>query len=97
MASIRYEVNDQHKVTAIHKIVVHTFFVGDTEDPTIYAGSPMYEWERSDAGKFVKDNCVGKIMWHQCHDINTMGYKFAVVAELEEKKLSEFYLRFGKL
>jgi hypothetical protein len=29
-------------------------------------------------------------------DHNTFGYKFAIIAELEAKKLSEYLLKFGK-
>lgn len=99
MAAIRCQVRvvgDQHIVDEIHKVVVHTFGVGDVEDPEIYAAEPIWEWQQTDAGKFVMEHAIDTPSYHKSLDYQTYGYRYAVVAELEAKKLSEFYLRWGK-
>jgi hypothetical protein len=96
MGSIRYEV-DNDIVKEIHKVVVHKFDVSDVEDPDLYAAVPIHKWEQSDSGKFVMENAVDKPKWHRHMDPMFMGYRFIIVAELEAKKLSEFYLRFGNV
>lgn len=96
MAVIRHKVVDG-KVIPIHKVVVHRFNVGDCDDPVLYAASPLYHWEKSEAGQFIMEFAEAAPIWHQTHNVMTMGYEFAVVAEIEEKKLSEYYLRFGKI
>lgn len=96
MAKVRYAVDDQQTVREIHKVVVHTFRMGDVEDPDLYAAEPMWTWQESDAGKFVMKHAEDQPEWRRQPDALTMGYKYAIVAELEKKKLAEFYLRFGK-
>lgn len=99
MGSIRYqkvERNGQLVIEEIHKIVVHTFLVGDVEDPEIYAAEPLYKWQESEQGRFIMEYAVNKPEWQRHIDPTSFGHKYAIVAELEKKKLSEYYLRWGK-
>ena len=98
MGTVRWEqsyVGDQLVVKEIHKIVVHRFRLGDVEDPDLYASEPLYKWQESDPGKFVMEHAIDKPIWHRQLDQSTYGYQYAIEAELEMKKLSEYYLRFG--
>ena len=90
------EENGQLIVKEIHKVVVHAFSVGDVEDPEIYAAQPIWDWQQSDPGKFVMEHALETPSYHQQLDYNSFGYRYAITAELESKKLSEFYLRWGK-
>jgi hypothetical protein len=56
----------------------------------------LWQWQQSDAGKFVFEHAIEIPSWHRNHNILTMGNEYIIVAELELKKLSEFYLRWGK-
>jgi hypothetical protein len=99
MGSIRCQVRvvgDQHIVDEIHKVVVHRFRMGDVEDPDLYAAQPIYEWQQTDQGKFIMEHAIDKPEWHRQLDPQSYGYQYAIVAELEKKKLSEFYLKWGK-
>lgn len=96
---IRFQVAEkdgQKTVLEIHKVVVHRFRLGDVDDPDIYAAQPIYEWQQSDAGKFVMENACSlpSILNQVCYD--SLHTEYAIIAELEKKKLSEFYLRFGR-
>jgi hypothetical protein len=95
MGTVRYKV-ENNVVKEIHKIVVHSFSMGDVEDPDLYAAQPLMEWQESDPGKFVMEHAVDKPEWHRHIDHTTYGHRYAITAELEAKKLSEFYLRWGK-
>ena len=95
MANVRYIVDDQQTVQEIHKVVVHTFRLGDVEDPDLYAGGPLWDWQESDAGKFVMEHATEPPSWQRQHSHLTYGWEYAILAKLEKKKLSEFYLRFG--
>jgi len=95
MAAVRYKVEND-VVKEIHKVTVHAFSVGDVEDPDIYAAEPIWKWQQTDAGKFVMEHAIETPSYHQQLDYNSFGYRYAIVAELEAKKLSEFYLRWGK-
>lgn len=95
--SVRYQVvedGEYRRVDEIHKIVVHKFDLSDVDDPDIYAAGPIFDWERSDAGQFVMKHAVDKPEWHRHMDPMFMGYRYIIIAELEKKKLAEFYLRF---
>jgi hypothetical protein len=96
MDKVRYTVEDD-VVKEIHKVVVHKFNVSDVDDPDIYAAGPLFDWERSEAGQFVMKYAVDQPEWHRHIDSMWMGYKYIIVAELEAKKLSEFYLRWGSV
>ena len=99
MGNVKYkevEENGQLTVKEIHKVVVYQFSMGDVEDPDLYAAQPMWDWQESDQGKFVMKHAVDQPEWHRQLDHASYGYKYAIVAELEAKKLSEFYLKWGK-
>jgi hypothetical protein len=96
MDKVRYTVEDK-VVKEIHKVVVHKFDISDFEDPDIYAAGPLFDWERSEAGQFVMKHAVDTPVWHKHMDPMFMGYRFIIVAELEAKKLSEFYLRWRQV
>lgn len=99
MGRVRYQViekDGQQIVQEIHKITVHKFDLSDVEDPDLYAAEPLWKWEKSDAGQFVMKHAVDKPEWHRYPDPMFMGYRYVITAELEKKKLSEFYLRFDR-
>lgn len=99
MGNVKYkevEENGQLTVKEIHKVVVYKFSMGDVEDPDLYAAQPMWDWQESEQGKFVMEHAVDKPEWHRLVDYTRYGYQYAITAELETKKLSEFYLRWGK-
>ena len=95
MGKVRWKVDSNDDVKEIHKVVVHRFSMGDVDDPDLYAAQPMWEWQNSDPGKFVMEYAEATPEWYKNHDPLNWGYEFAIVAELEVKKLSEFYLRWG--
>ena len=97
MGSVRYTVDENHNVKEIHKVVVHRFHLSDVDDPDLYAAEPLYKWEKSEQGQFVMKHAIDKPEWHKYQDISTYGYAYVIVAELEKKKLSEFYLKWGQV
>jgi hypothetical protein len=91
------EENGTSRVVEIHKVVVHRFMMGDVDDPDLYAAQPLWEWEKSEAGQYVMEHAIDNPEWHRNISHLTMGHEYAIIAELEKKKLSEFYLKFGKV
>jgi len=84
------------RIETYHEVVVHTFTMGDVEDPDLFAAQPLWEWQQTDKGKFIMDNAVEPPIYNKTVDHTMFGYKFAIKAKLTEKKLSEMYLRWGK-
>lgn len=96
---VRWQVrveNGREIVDEIHKVVVHQFRVSDVEDPDLYAAEPLYKWQESDQGKFIMEHAITTPEWRRTNNFATYGHDYAIVAEIEKKKLSEFYLRWGK-
>lgn len=100
MGTVKYQLaskNGNEVVEEIHKIVVHRFKVGDVEDPDLYAAQPLWEWEKSEQGQFVMNNAVEKPEWRRQINHASYQYDYVIIAKLEKKKLSEFYLKWGKI
>lgn len=82
-------------VVITKEIVVHSFNMGDVEDPDLMAAEPLWNWQQSDAGQFVMERAVVTPVWHRMADPGTFGHKYFITATFQEKHITEFYLRFG--
>jgi hypothetical protein len=78
----------------IEKLVVHTFSVGDVDDPDLYAAEPLLKWQHSDVGKWVMENAVETPMWHRTTDYTSYSIKYAITAKLWEKDYTYFLLKY---
>ena len=76
------------------EIVVHSFSVGDAEDPDLYAGEPLWNWQQTEAGQWVMENAFEKPIWHRNIDHNTYGYRYQIRARLTPEQLTYFKLKF---
>lgn len=65
-------------------VIVHEFLLGDVEDPDVYAGAPLWDWQQSDMGQWVMEHAVEKPYWTKRIDMNSYGYKCSIVARLSE-------------
>ena len=79
----------------IHKTIVHRFLMGDVDDPDLYAGEPLWQWQQSEMGKWVMARAVDTPEWHRMADMMNYGYQYAVVAKLKEKDYTYWILKWG--
>ena len=77
-------------------VCVHEFKVGDVEDPDIYAGEPLWNWQQSEAGKWVMENATETPYWISSIDQLSWGHKFKIMARLSEQNQTYFKLKFTK-
>ena len=84
------------KVVKISDVKVHEFNMGDVEDPDLYAAQPLYEWQQSEAGKWVMENAVVTPFWHRTTDPYNYGYKYYVIARLKEQDQTYWTLKWQK-
>jgi hypothetical protein len=91
----QYMLTDD-RVDEIHNVAVHTFRMGDVEDPALYAAQPLWEWEKSDAGKWVMEHAVETPAWYQQMTPYDLHYVFVIRAKLKAKDYSYFLLKWGK-
>lgn len=83
------------RVEEVREVIVHTFTMGDVEDPDLYAAQPLIEWENSNLGQWVMRNAADTPTWHRMADHVTYGYKYQIRAKLMGPALTEWLLRKG--
>lgn len=71
--------------------------MGDVDDPEIYAAQPLWEWQQTEAGKWVMKNAVETPQWGRSTDYRTYDYLFRVTAKLREQDATFFKLKFQNL
>jgi hypothetical protein len=84
------------RVEETKEVVVHTFTMGDVEDPDLYAAEPLYQWQISEIGQWVIEHADETPCWHRMADPISFGYKYSITAKLRGPILTEWLLRFGK-
>jgi hypothetical protein len=80
----------------IKELVVHSFTMGDVEDPDLYAAQPLYEWQSSEFGEWVMTHAADTPTWYRMPDPNTYGYKYEIRAKFMGPALTEMLLRKGR-
>jgi hypothetical protein len=78
----------------IHNTVVHSFMMGDVDEPDLYAAQPLWEWEQSDVGQWVMEHAIESPMWQRINDYNAYGTKYIITAKLKEVDLTVFLLKY---
>ena len=76
-------------------VCVHTIKMGDVEDPDIYVAAPIWEWQQSDAGRFVMEHAVGKHYWTQHMDLSSYHQVYCIMARLSEQNETFWKLKWG--
>ena len=76
-------------------VCVHEFSVGDSEDPDLHAGEPLWHWQQSDAGQWVMANAAETPYWIRAMDNLRWGYSYKIMARLSEPNIVFFQLKFG--
>lgn len=90
--NIVYEENGESYVVVNKK--VHSFFIGDCEDPYLMAGFPLAEWEKTDAGRFVKEHAIEQPVFYCEQNFARMGYNVAIYARLKPADLTFYFLKY---
>jgi hypothetical protein len=81
------------RVEQTKTVVVHSFTMGDVEDPDLYASEPLIKWEQSEQGQWVMNNAVETPSWHRMADPYNYGYRYEIRAKLQGSRLTEWLLR----
>ena len=76
-------------------VVVHSFRMGDVEDPDLYAAEPLYQWQQSEMGEWVMANAVQTPSWHRSADPHNYGYAYSIRAELAPKDYTYWWIKWG--
>jgi hypothetical protein len=77
------------------KICVHRFRLSDVEDPELYAAEPIWQWQQTEKGQWVMSHSIDKPVFFTNVNPEFMGYDVKIVADLTDKDLTYFQLRWG--
>ena len=73
------------KPVRFRDVCVHEIKMGDVEDPDLYVAAPIWEWQQTDAGKFIMEHAVGKPYWIQQTDYASYHLLYRIMARLSEQ------------
>ena len=76
-------------------VCVHEIRMGDVEDPDLFVAQPIYEWQESDAGRFIMEHAVDKPYWTRGIDHSSYGHLYRIVARLSEQNETFWSLKWG--
>ncbi len=79
----------------IHRVTVHSFTMGDVEDPELYAAEPLLEWQRSEEGQWVMAHAIETPEWHRMIDYHILGHRFAITAKLRGRDYTFWAMKWG--
>jgi len=86
---------EEERVEECREMVLHTFTMGDVEDPDLYAAEPLWKGEQSEFGQWCMKNAADTPTWHRIADPMTFGYKYQIRAKFMGPALTEMLLRKG--
>lgn len=87
-------LSDTGEETVSIETVVHTIRMGDVEDPDLFVAQPIYDWQQTEAGKWVMKNSNPTPSWHRQVDYTTYGQLYLIKAYLTPEQLTYWKLKY---
>jgi hypothetical protein len=78
------------------QVLLHSFRMGDVEDPYLYAAFPIAEWQKTDHGKWVMEHVQDQPTFYCNPDPNSWGFRVTIMGELSESNITYLKLRWGQ-
>jgi hypothetical protein len=60
----------------------------------LFVAEPIYEWQQTEAGKWIMENSNPKPSWHRQVDYTTYGQTYQIRAYLTHKQLTFWKLKY---
>jgi hypothetical protein len=76
------------------EIIVHTIRMSDVDDPDLMVAQPIYEWQQTEAGKYIMQHSNPSPSWHRHVDHMTYGYSYTIRATLTPEQKTFYKLKF---
>jgi len=74
-------------------MIFHIFTLGDVEDPDIYAGGIIYDWQQTEKGQWVMQH-VQTLSYTINTDPSSFGYKVAIMGNLNSEDEVYYTLKY---
>lgn len=79
----------------MRRINFHSFRMGDVDDPEIYAAQPIWEWQQTEPGQWVMNNCRDP-KYSIGPDGQSWGHRVTIYGEVEEQDATFWQLKWGQ-
>lgn len=76
------------------KVLAAQLFMGDSEDPELYAAEPIMNWQKTGQGQWFMEHAYDPT-FHILVDPSRFGYQIAIYGELSEQDQIIFHLKWG--
>lgn len=74
--------------------VVHTFYIGDVDEPDIYAAEELWRWQSSPAGQWCMEHSNPLPSWHRTLDYSRLCNLYSIKVYLNEVDLVWYKLKY---
>jgi hypothetical protein len=78
------------------RVLLHSFRMGDVEDPYLYAAFPISDWQKTEHGQWCMQHAIGQPEFLCMPDPETMGYRVRITGELSEPNITYLKLRWSQ-
>ena len=75
-------------------MILHSFTIGDVEDPQLYASHPIWEWQQTEKGQWVMENSLETPMFTIQPDLHSLGYRVVITGKLSPEAETYFTLKY---
>ena len=90
---IKQTTLDQVETETIRHIV-HVIKMSDVEDPDLMVAEPIWEWQQTEAGKWIMANSAPAPSWYRHMNTLTYGHDYFIIAYLTPKQLTYWKLKY---
>lgn len=80
-----------------NKVLVKEMFMGDCEDPYLYAAFPLCEWQETEEGRYIIKNSKKEPVFYCMPDPERMGFVIRIYAELYDEALTFYNLKYRNI
>ncbi len=74
--------------------IVKKIRMGDVEDPDLMVAQPIWEWQQTEAGRYVMENSKPEPMWTRTVDPSTYGHVYIIHAEFTPEQITFYKLKY---
>jgi len=75
-------------------MILHSFTMGDVEDPYLYAGFPISEWQQTEMGQWIMENVTEEPVFQIQPDPQSMGHRVVITGKLNPEAETYFRLKY---
>jgi hypothetical protein len=79
----------------MQRTVLHTFRMGDVEDPYLYAAAPIHAWQQSEHGSWCMSHVQNEPEFWCNPDPVSFGYRVVIFGDLTDQDAVFHKLKWG--